>query len=272
MKIGFISDIHIDVNKEYNILEEISEHIREENIDVVVIAGDISEDAETTIEAMGNLEKSSHASIYYVPGNHDLWSDNLALLPTGTIYEKYKNDPRCLVDNPILLKGEKETFALIGDIGWYDYSFGSEQFNLSDFERMNYKNRTFNDAIKNSWTTNNRGQSDYFLDKLERQMEKYKDLPMILVTHMLPIEEFTVPKEQKNWNYFNAYLGTNKLQKLYKKYPVKYAVCGHVHYRKEIEKEGIHYYCACLNYHNEWFSTIKNSKQQIRESFACIEI
>ena len=272
MKIGFISDIHIDVNRDYNILEEISEHIKEENIDVVVIAGDISEDAQTTIESMEKLENLSQASIYYVPGNHDLWSDNLGVLPTNIIYEKYKEDSRCLVDNPVLLKGEKETFALIGDIGWYDYTFGDVQFNASDFERMNYNSRTFNDAIKNSWTMDNRGQSDYFLDKLERQMKTYNELPMILVTHMLPIEEFTVPKEQKNWSYFNAYLGTNKLQKLYEKYPVKYAVCGHVHYRKEIEKKGIHYYCACLNYHNEWLSAAPNSKQQIREAFAYIEI
>jgi len=272
MKIGFISDIHIDVNREYSILEEISEHIREENIDVVVIAGDISEDASTTIEAMEKLEKSSQASIYYVPGNHDLWSDDLRLLPTSVIYEKYKNDSRCLVDNPVLLKGKKETFALIGDVGWYDYTFGDAQFNISDFERMNYNNMTFNDTIKNSWTIDNRGQSDYFLNKLKNQMDKYKEFPMILVTHMLPIKDFTVPKEHKNWNYFNAYLGTNKLQKLYEKYCVKYAVCGHVHYRKEIEKHGIHYYCACLNYHNEWPSTTQNSKQQISEAFACIEI
>lgn len=272
MKIGFISDIHIDVNKDYNIIDEMSEHIKKENVDVVVIAGDISENAETTIESMQKLENLSGISVYYVPGNHDLWSNDLSTLPTNVIYNKYKNDERCLVDNPVLLKGEKEIFALIGDIGWYDYSFGDDQFRLSDFEKMNYQKRTFNDAVKNSWTVDNKGRSDYFLHKLENQMKNHQDLPMIMVTHMLPIKEFTVPKGLKNWNYFNAFLGTGKLQKLYEKYTVKYAVCGHVHYRKEIEKKGIHYYCACLNYYNEWENAEKDSREQIREAFAYVEI
>lgn len=272
MKIGFISDIHIDINKKYNILEEISERIKEENVDVVVIAGDISEDAETTIKSVEKLEELSDSLVYYVPGNHDLWSNDLTELPTSTIYEKYKNDTRCLVDNPVLLKGEKGTFALIGDVGWYDYSFGSPEFDASDFERMNYGNRSFNDVVRNSWTKDNRGRSEYFLNKLEDQMQQHKEFPMIMVTHMLPISEFTVSGAEKNWNYFNAFMGTSRLQKLYEKYGVKYAVCGHVHYRKEIEKRGIHYYCACLNYYNEWQNKAIGSEEEIKKAFAYIEI
>ena len=68
----------------------------------------------------------------------------------------------------------------------------------------------------------------------------------------LPIKEFTVPQEMANWSYFNAFLGTRRLGELYRRYPVEVAICGHVHYRKTLEKDGITWLCRCLNYHSEW--------------------
>ncbi len=47
-------------------------------------------------------------------------------------------------------------------------------------------------------------------------------------------------------------MGSRKLGELYTRYPVEVAVCGHVHYRKTLEKEGITWLCRCLNYHTEW--------------------
>ena len=47
-------------------------------------------------------------------------------------------------------------------------------------------------------------------------------------------------------------LGTRRLGELYRRYPVEVAICGHVHYRKTLEKDGITWMCRCLNYHSEW--------------------
>ena len=76
------------------------------------------------------------------------------------------------------------------------------------------------------------------------------------VTHMLPIREFTVPVPNETWDYFNAFLGSSALGDLLLGYPdVKYSVCGHVHYRKEVEKEGRRFLCQCLGYSTEWQGT-----------------
>lgn len=83
-------------------------------------------------------------------------------------------------------------------------------------------------------------------------MAAYPGKKLVLVTHMLPIKEFTVPQEMGNWSYFNAFLGTRRLGELYRRYPVEVAICGHVHYRKTLEKDGITWLCRCLNYHSEW--------------------
>ena len=36
------------------------------------------------------------------------------------------------------------------------------------------------------------------------------------------------------------------------KYPVRFAVCGHVHYRMQVIRDGIRHICPCLGYESEW--------------------
>ena len=43
MRVGLISDLHIDINKDYPIVELTAETAAEQMTDVLVIAGDISE-------------------------------------------------------------------------------------------------------------------------------------------------------------------------------------------------------------------------------------
>ena len=49
MRIGLISDLHIDINKDYPIVELTAETAAEQMTDVLVIAGDISETQNQTL-------------------------------------------------------------------------------------------------------------------------------------------------------------------------------------------------------------------------------
>ena len=142
--------------------------------------------------------------------------------------------------------------VVIGDVGWYDYSFGSGRYSFEEFEKMSLAGRTWQDSLRNAWTRDNLGRTQWMLSRLEARMAAYPGKKLVLVTHMLPIKEFTVPQEMGNWSYFNAFLGTRRLGELYRRYPVEVAICGHVHYRKTLEKDGITWLCRCLNYHSEW--------------------
>jgi Icc-related predicted phosphoesterase len=92
------------------------------------------------------------------------------------------------------------------------------------------------------------------LKQLEKQLKDCGSLPVLAVTHMLPVKDFCVPEKPDGikWGFFNAFLGSTALEELYKKYPVRYAVCGHVHYRSTVERDGIRHICPCLGYHTEW--------------------
>ncbi len=252
MKIAVISDLHIDINEKFPVIDCLASYLKKHRADVLLVAGDICENAVYVKEAMEELEKQSGSRVLYVPGNHDMWSEHLEEVSTDEIYQIYKEDPRCLCDHPIVLKGENGPFVVIGDIGWYDYSFASKEYGFEELETMEHEGRIWQDRLKNQWTVDNKGCLEQMLNHLEKQLKEYIDYPAVVVTHMLPIKEFCVPEEREMWKFFNAFLGSEELEKLYNQYHVAYAVCGHVHYRKALKKEDTMYLCPCLGYHTEW--------------------
>lgn len=268
MKIGFIADIHLDDNKDHPVLESIGIVCREKGCNLLLVAGDIHHTVTDTQEGIAQLEKICGIPVRYVPGNHDLWSDDLVENPTDEIYRAYLKDPHCLCNQPL----ELGDWVIIGDIGWYDYSFGNHsRFTEEEFKKMECNGRIWRDRIKNAWTKDNRQSTDCAISRLESQMKLYPNHKQIIVTHMLPIKEFTVEEGYKDWAYFNAFLGSDRLETLYSSYPVKYAACGHVHFRKTVQKNGITYLCRCLNYAIEWQDE-KDCLAQIREAMDVIEI
>ena len=55
MKIGFISDLHTDVNREYPVMDTLAQAAMQQDLDVLAIAGDISESPETTLREVEKL-------------------------------------------------------------------------------------------------------------------------------------------------------------------------------------------------------------------------
>lgn len=252
MKIALISDIHIDINKDYPVLETVAEAAVLKGADVLVIAGDISETPENTIAAMEQLEHLSGCQVYYVPGNHDMWNKNCPSAKTEDIYAGYVQDARCLSGKHVLLEKGDVKLALTGDIGWYDYSMASPGYSQELLDGMSVGGRTWQDKFFNQWTADNKGQMMISLNQLEQQLAACGDARVMVVTHMLPVREFCVSTAKKDWSFFNAFLGSTALEDLYKRYAVRYAVCGHVHHRSEMEKDGIRHICPCLGYYSEW--------------------
>ena len=257
VKTGFISDLHIDINEAYPIMDLLEQECRERQLELLLIAGDISETPEKTISAVRALqEKLAEAScrVYYVPGNHDMWNINCPDKDTDEIESAYEQDPLCLSGGKVVRAG---SCAVIGDIGWYDYSFADPEYDREKLDSMEHLGRTWQDKFYNSWTKDNPAAMRKSLDRprgsLETAGSMYgADMPVIAVTHMLPIREFTVLDATKEWAFFNSFLGGTALADLFLKYPVRISVSGHVHYRKQLEKDGILWICPCLGYHSEW--------------------
>lgn len=249
MKAAILSDIHLDYNEGQDVLDCIAHRVNEEHAEVILLAGDISPYVDTTLQAVKELEALAGMPVYYVPGNHDLWKQpDRPDEPTDAIYEKFAADPHCLVGKSVRLGAHR----LLGEIGWYDYSFGDSSFSKEEFDRMTYGGRRWQDSLFNDWTADNLAAHQRFLSILEERMQQFPAERLVVMTHMLPIADFTVPTTDEKWRYFNAFLGSAALGALFTHYPVDAAICGHVHYRQTIEKNGIRWFCRCLNYQTEW--------------------
>ncbi len=207
MKIGVISDIHLDINQDFDVLASLDRIANQEGCDLVLIAGDIHSNAHETIRAMAQLNQQSKVNYKYVPGNHDLWNDHIDLDDTNEIYKLFLQDENCLCERPLVL-GD---WVVVGDIGWYDYSFGNkEKFSFADFEKMQLDGRVWQDSIKNQWTVDNAKRTEQSLQQVEALFAEYGDKKKILVTHMIPVHEFCVDESKANWAYFNAFLGSER--------------------------------------------------------------
>ena len=249
MKIAAVSDLHLDINRNYPVLKLLRDEVEQSGASYLLVAGDITEDFHLASATMKELDENSSFSVLYVPGNHDLWSPEPSRYKIDYIYSFFNDDERCLSGKE-MVDGD---VAFIGDVGWYDYSFGNHlRFTDDMFEKMSYMGRTWQDGIKNPWTRDNRRRCSLQLDSIENSLKRVKDKKIITVTHMLPIRDFTVRDARPEWEYFNAFLGSTSFGKMFEDNKVCYSISGHVHYRKEVEKSGVNYICPCLGYYSEW--------------------
>ena len=249
MKIGFISDIHVDKNKEYPVTEVLAEKAEEHQLSCLFIAGDISNHYTTTFAFLERFHSLSGVPVYFVPGNHDMWDQSGECRDSWEIYRRYAESPGCLIDRCVPLN---EEWVATGDIGWYDYAFGNSKFSREEFERRNRYGRTWQDSLNIRWHKSDPEVHGDMIARLEKQLKKSNGKKQIVLTHMVGIRQFCVPETREMWDYFNAFLGSPDYGTLYPKYNVRYGVMGHVHFRARYTENSIHYLCCCLNYYTEW--------------------
>ncbi|MCG8541363.1 MAG: metallophosphoesterase [Clostridia bacterium] len=271
MKIGIISDIHVDVRYQENdrIEDALIDVINKKGLDYLIVAGDISNDYELTLSTIDNIENKTNIRCLFVPGNHDLWNiKHKDIIDTTQIYRKYLEHESCLCRGVYKLNDE---YVVIGDIGWYDYSYRDFKYSCEKYLIDCYLEKQWQDKKYINWKVSDCEKTRYFYDKLKEEMENFKDKKIIFVTHMVTHRGFLVnTSNNEKWKYFNGYLGSDLYKDLFNS-NVKYVIMGHVHYRRNIEEEGIQYICRCLGYRNQWRKGRK-AKEEIEETIKVIEV
>ncbi len=258
MILGLISDLHVDLNDQSlgqdRTLEGLCIAVKAKDLELLLIAGDISNDFRTTRQTLEQLEKDTGVPCLFVPGNHDLWNEHHPDLDAWSTYETLKSCPGNLANGPVT---PADGWVLIGDTGWYDYSFGDQAYTHQDFERMCINippegERVWQDSIMAPWGRSNQEMHRFFYHKLERQLQIHSGKKILLLTHMLPHRDFTVQPPGALWGYLNAFLGSQEYGRLISKYNVRYAVFGHVHYHRQARIGSTTFICPCLGYTNQW--------------------
>jgi putative phosphoesterase len=276
MKIGMLSDIHVDLNGGQAVINGLLAAMLRQDVEVMVIAGDVSSDYRVTLDSLEQLQERSGIRIVFVPGNHDIWNEAHPEITAWQAYEALESFPGNLTRGPQEIA---DGWRIIGDLGWYDYSFGGCQYSREDFDRMQFGERIWQDRIKAIWDRHTLEMHRTFYEKLDDQLKRSEakrlsdssNRKIILVTHVLPRKEFTVQRLDPEWIYLNAFLGSPEYGELALDHGVRYSICGHVHYRKEVTVNGTRFICNCLGYTDEWMWS-RDPAAEIDRAFLTLEL
>jgi hypothetical protein len=172
-------------------------------------------------------------------GNHDLYRgevDSRTLweqaLPEATRAEGFV----WLEDEVILLPldgGRK--LAIVGTMGWYDYSARAPHLELDDAALAAAKRLVNHDADFIDWPWSDVAMARFLARRFAGRLSRAADDPavsqILVVTHV-PIFEQAVPNhpESEFWSLMRAYAGNFTLGKLVLGTPkVTHVVSGHIH-------------------------------------------
>lgn len=272
MKIGVISDLHIDrynseTLKQKDFSLTLANEVSREALDMLLIAGDISNDHVRSYRFMQELEQMTGVTIYFVPGNHDFWNFSGDQRSTREIYEFFKDTKYFKEGSPIELGND---WALVMNPAWYDYTYANEKFSLERLSRREYYGGTWQDKVKINWGMTDPEVSEKMAARAAADLESVRDKKIILMTHVATHKAFRVPMPNRLFDYYNAFIGTSDFDQFYEDYDIRYSIMGHIHFRHQVSEGGTDYLCACLGYKREWRT--KDIVHEMRDALQIIEI
>lgn len=256
MKIGVISDLHIDSNQKklkrgdsYDVL--LAQLLYNNEVDLLLLAGDITSDYRESIIFLDKMKQHNVGSLLFVPGNHDFWSINNKETDTEKIYQIFCDREDSPVGKPFFIN---EDIAVVGNPGWYDYGFASDKYTIEEFEQKKLKVGGWNDRLYVHWNDSDQHVASRMLDQIKADLQLIGNRNAILMTHVVTNPQFTVPLPHRIYDYYNAFLGSKSYMTLYENYPITHSVMGHVHFRKSLKENDIQYYCNCLGSGRYWWT------------------
>ncbi len=241
MRVGFISDLHLDKFENLEIFTKaIINYISDARLDYLILGGDIYENCDKIILLVREWNQKSGIPVKYIHGNHDIWNKKNGL-STDEILKRFSEDENCLVGKAINL-GE---YTLIGAMLWYDFSLSSGDFTLEELVRGEYMDMHWKDNLYTDFSEDYNVLTKRLNDEARKLITLNKKV--ILLTHFINDEIYLENvKEDEKWEFFNGYLGSKEGIELAEMEQVEIAVCGHKHCRTSFEKNGTKYVCACF--------------------------
>ena len=244
MRVHALSDIHVDYPENLVWLRSLSNSDFQD--DILILAGDVSDDMDLLALSFENLLRKFH-SLCFIPGNHELWvrdSDyDCSLIKfsaiqelcrsLGVIYECHRNGDLSLV--PLY--------------SWYDYSFAAPDRHLR---------RAWRDYRACAWPEKFTGSGDinrHFL-KLNEAVLEESNTTVISYSHFLP--RIDLMPERIPYHKRNVYpvLGSTALGRQVEKLQPQIHVYGHSHVNQSKQIGGIKYVNNAFGYPSEtWIAS-----------------
>lgn len=233
MKFDIVSDLHIENWQDYPY-----DWLENKINDNVIIAGDIADDIDLTIQ---ELKKACcvYTNVLYVDGNHESTNnyDNLEyanerinneMIGLSNFYNLSNRD--FFTDNG--------TTVIIGRCGWWDFKM-CEPYVSCDECIHNFdmswciQNLTKEQVVYNIVEKANKDY-EYLRDKVDKYTKQYYDI--CVVTHTVPIKELMsddYPMDRR----FAGHYGNSKIGEIVMNDNVKTCIFGHNHDAKQLVKK-----------------------------------
>lgn len=250
MRILITADLHYRPSQREAYLA-FANWVQAQQPDCLIIAGDVGHPLRLFSRAL-QLFAGLDCPKLLLAGNHDLYRGELdsrtlweQALPQATRVEGFA----WLEDEVVLLPvaGAKNSdfseeigvlrrhVAIVGTMGWYDYSARAPHLDLDDAALRAMKQLVNHDADYIDWPWSDVAMARYlargFAGRLRRAADNPAVSQVLVVTH-IPIFEQTVPDypESEFWSLMRAYAGNFTLGELVRRMPkVTHVVSGHLH-------------------------------------------
>lgn len=238
--------------------------------DVLCLCGDIGA-SQTSFERALDLFADFPGAKCAVLGNHDIWVSNESD-SWNEMQHKHKTmrayDFTPLDEEPLI----KNHLAIVGTMGWYDYSFRDEALGIPDAayeQKMDPATRSlvWNDGQYVRWHLTDAEATAYFAKKLDAHLQACKNSQEVVVAmHHLPTKKllfhprWLVPR---SYRLINTFLGSESFAKIISKYPrVKHVLCGHAHMSWQTRINEQTFTCIGSDYSHKQFVTLQEKKLQ----------
>lgn len=254
MRVFAISDIHIDYAENRHWITNLSKI--EYKRDILLLAGDISDDASLVAKAFTEL-KSCFKEVLFVPGNHDLWVLRDKNLTSPDKFELLKTiaDTHGVHMKPYTCG----SLSVVPLFAWYDYTFGQPSNNII---------KTWMDYYACKWPQgyNEKVITEYFLEMNEPNLG-IKNEMVISFSHFLPridvMPVFIPPSKRELY----PVLGSDLLDRQVSRLGANIHVFGHSHVNINVVKENVLYINNAYGYPHEFGINAKSLRCVYENNF-----
>ncbi|MGF2384724.1 metallophosphoesterase [Lentilactobacillus otakiensis] len=263
MRIGFVSDLHIDFNRQYDFVSVLMQVVSDKRLDQLVIMGDSANGLQRNLQFYQRLDHRLAIPFHTLIGNHDLYVDHPREKSVKQIqaasrnaYHELDNLPTVLTKHPIQTKH----WLITGINGWYDYTFAK---NFSEAKGPQYAD---NFIAKHVWPDQlyiNGDQINYRRDRLwvTRQIFSWQHQinqmnvagkKLLVASHMLPTKKLARRMPVPFYDRFMYPLGSDRYRQVFEQNHVTLSLSGHSHMPNAVTENGIDYRNISLGYDFQW--------------------
>lgn len=256
MRVWALSDLHVNHKENREALAALPEY----GEDWLIIAGDVGE-RESQLEWTLEVMQRKFAKLFWVPGNHELWSlrgDSARGL------EKYRHlvnicrrfGAHTPEDEFVRWEGASGTRVIAPLFLLYDYSFRPDNIPVEKAvewavasgvlcaDETYLKSEPF--ASKIEWCED---RIRYTEARLNDAVKNNPDARFVLVNHFPLMRDHVrlrwIPR-------FTIWCGTRATEDWHRRFPVDVVVYGHLHLRRTDRKDGVRFEEVSFGYPQDW--------------------